>query len=70
MTRTPVESSNVKAIGYDPNTRKLEIEFNSGEVHEYSDVAPGMHKALMGARSIGGYFHQHIRNRHKSRPVA
>ena len=69
MIRTPVKSSNIKSIGYDPSAKKLHVEFQSGDVHEYANVPPAKHAALMKAKSIGKYFHSQVREKHKSKPV-
>lgn len=63
---TPVESSNLKAIGYDPDLRRLTVQFNSGATHHYIGVDPHTHAALMAAPSKGQYFHRWIRNEHRS----
>jgi hypothetical protein len=66
---TPVESSNIKAIGYDPNSRTLHVQFNSGATHQYEDVSPDKHAALMAADSKGSHFHANIKNAHTSSRV-
>ena len=38
MQMQDVKSSNIKAIGYNPNTKKMYIQFHSGGTYEYSDV--------------------------------
>lgn len=58
---TPVKSSNIKAIGYDPNTKTLTIEFNSGGIYDYPDIEQHEHDSLLSAESIGSHFHKHIR---------
>jgi len=65
MTRSPVKSSNLKSVGYDPASRTLEVEFHSGAVHQYHDVAPEHEAKLRTHPSPGAYFHQHIRDKHK-----
>lgn len=69
MTRIPVISSNLKSIGYDPSTETLEVEFRTGQVHQYANVPGNLHKALMAAPSQGEFFHARIRPEHKSRRV-
>lgn len=69
MTRTPVKSSNLKSVGYDPATRTLEVEFHSGDVHQFADVWADHHKQLLSASSPGSYFHAHIRGKFKSKPA-
>ena len=60
MTRTLVTSSQIKSIGYDPETQKLEVEFNKG-IYEYSDVPQRVYEELMAAPSIGAYFNDNVR---------
>lgn len=69
MDRSPVKSSNIKTVGYDPKTKTLEIEFHTGDVHQYAGVSPQSHKKMVSAKSIGGYFQVNIRNFHKSKQV-
>ena len=59
MDRQPVESSNIKSIGYDTGT--LEIEFKSGGVYQYANVPLFHHVALMNTKSKGKYFHRFIK---------
>ncbi len=61
MTRNPVRSTQLKSVGYDPETSKLEIQFNSGAVYEYSDVPENTYKALVESPSIGTYFTDNIK---------
>jgi hypothetical protein len=60
MDRTPVKSSNISSVGYDPETSTLEIQFKSGGIYRYAGVDSDTHTSLMGAESIGKFFHQHI----------
>lgn len=67
MTRQPVESSQIAAIGYDPTRRELDIEFHSrregvaNSVYRYRNVTQDDHAALMRSESIGRHFGQHIK---------
>ena len=61
MTRTPVASSQLSSVGYDQDTRKLEIQFKNGSIYEYDDVPPETHKELMSSRSTGEYFNKNIK---------
>ncbi|WP_456830988.1 KTSC domain-containing protein [Deinococcus sp. UYEF24] len=56
MQRIPIQSSNLRSIGYDPRTYTLEVEFLNGGLYQYSGVPPHIHAALMSARSHGSYF--------------
>jgi len=62
MHRTPVVSSDLRSVGYDPSSKALEIEFNSGGVHQYHDVPQTIYEQLMAASSHAKFFHALIRN--------
>lgn len=53
-------SSNVKAVGYDPQARTMHVQFHSGNHYSYADVPPATHEAFMAADSKGKHFSQHI----------
>lgn len=61
MIRQPVNSTNVKSVGYELSSNLLEIEFHGGRVYRYSNVPEGVYMSLMSAKSIGSFFHQHIK---------
>lgn len=69
MQMTPVESSNVKAVGYDPDTRVMRIEFHSGGIYDHSDVPASDHQIFMAAGSKGKHYHRHIRGVHASSKI-
>ena len=47
---TPIRSEALRAVGYDPNSRILTVQFSSGATYEYLDVAPELHEALREAQ--------------------
>jgi len=53
MQRTPVSSSNLRSVGYDPATQTLEIEFMNGHIYQYSGVLKSVYDALLAAESHG-----------------
>jgi hypothetical protein len=61
VERTPVSSSNLAAVGYDPKTETLEIEFLHGGVYQYLEVPEEVYTELMAASSHGSYFNSMIR---------
>ena len=69
MKRSPVESSSLASVGYDPDTRIPEIEFRNGSVYQYSEVPASAHAALMSADSHGKYFSRHIRQSFRYREL-
>ena len=64
MIRTPVASSNLVSVGYDPNSKTLEIEFKQGRVYQYFGVPAYIFRGLMQASSKGEYFHAYIKDRY------
>lgn len=65
VERSPVKSSNVKSVGYDPDTKTLAVEFNGGGVYHYHDVEKDVHDNLIGARSVGGFIHNNIKGTYR-----
>jgi hypothetical protein len=61
MNRTEISSSNIKSVGYDKQTRILEVEFNNNQVYQYYDVEDRVFSELMSAESKGKYFYENIR---------
>lgn len=61
---TPVESNQVGAIGYDPETKTLAVVFSRGigSIYHYPNVEAETHAAFVGAESIGKYFGEHIKS--------
>lgn len=66
MNRIPVESSNLKSIGYDPEQQILEIEFRGNVVWQYRNVPMSVWLELESAPSKGKYFQSQIRERFAS----
>ncbi len=47
MTMHPVISTNVIAVGYDPRTRTLRVQFRSGGTYDYCGVDPGLFDQML-----------------------
>lgn len=69
MMRTPVTSTNLRSVGYDPVARSLEIEFQDGHVYRYSGIGESIVSGLMRAWSKGTYFHENIKDRYAFRQI-
>ncbi len=69
MRRIPVSSSNLVSVGYDSDSRILEVEFRQGAVYQYSNVPASIHDGLMDAASHGSYFHDHIRDKYPTAQI-
>ena len=61
MRRQEVASTSLASVGYDANSRTLEVEFRSGAVYHYHDVPYRIAKDLAHAQSIGAYFMRVVR---------
>ena len=64
-----VKSSNIKALGYDPVSKELHVEFKSGDVYAYSGVDPKAYQALMAAPSIGSHLAKNVKSKFQVRKV-
>lgn len=70
MDMTPVESSQISAIGHDPAKNVMAIQFHGrkggqltpGSVYHYQNVTPEQHQAFIGADSLGVHFGQHFKS--------
>jgi XTP/dITP diphosphohydrolase len=69
MRRLPVESSDIVSIGYDPQTRTLEIEFKEDRIYQYLDVEPDVHERFMRAESYGEYFFASVNKHYRYKRV-
>lgn len=61
MERTPVKSGYIAAIGYDPATQTLEVEFKTGRLYRYFEFSPEKFAEMQAAESIGKYFNANCR---------
>lgn len=68
----PVESSQIHAIGHDPLTNTLAIQFKSkggpGSTYHYGNVPASMHADMLKAKSIGTFFGAHLKADPKKHP--
>jgi len=62
MNLVSVTSSDLSQVGYDPNTKQLEVVFHSGGAYLYSGVSPAEYQNLIHAGSVGRYFHAYIKH--------
>lgn len=69
MERKRVNSSRIRAVGYDPQSRTLEVEFSDGSVMAYSGVSPEIHRQFMAAPSPTSFFEDKIAEDYTGRRV-
>jgi hypothetical protein len=62
-TLIPVNSSAIRAVGYDGYT--LTVEFHSGRIYDHPGVPEAVFRGLMNASSMGAYYNQRIRGRYR-----
>jgi hypothetical protein len=67
IQRKPVNSTNVRSVGYHRGARVLEVEFKVGSVYRYREVPLDAYEALMHAESKGRHFSRNIRGQYEFR---
>jgi hypothetical protein len=65
MDRYSVDSSTISGLGYDSQTRRLEVYFFQGGSYRYFDVPEFVLRAFLKAASKGQYFNRCIADRYK-----
>jgi len=65
ITMTPIESSQLAAIGHDAENNTLAIQFKRGEgvgnTYYYQNVNAEQFQQFQGAESIGSHFYKNIK---------
>lgn len=60
MERKRVNSSRIRAVGYDERGRTLEVELNDGSVYQFSGVSAEVHRRMMASPSIASFYQDRI----------
>jgi hypothetical protein len=63
MTLILVNSSAIRAVGYDGYT--LTVEFHSGRIYDHPGVPYQVYREFINASSMGAYYSHYIRGRYK-----
>jgi hypothetical protein len=69
MNRTAVTSSNIRSIGFEPESETLEVEFKSGGLYQYANVPKSLFDRFMAASSKGRFFDQYVRDKFRTRKI-
>ena len=69
MNMINVQSSRIKAYGYDPATQELVIDFHRGAKHAFKNVPPETVEAMAKSESIGRFFGQVIQGQFQSQRI-
>ncbi|AYL97191.1 KTSC domain-containing protein [Mucilaginibacter celer] len=65
MQRQRVQSSALSSVGYDPESRILELEFKeSGDVWQYFGFPLATYKRFIESASLGHFFSKSIKGRY------
>jgi len=63
MEMVNVRSNCMRAVGYDPETRRMKITFAEGKTYDFCGVPEKIFKDLLAASSKGTYYNIHIRDK-------
>jgi hypothetical protein len=63
MTRIKITSDTLLSVGYEPDSKLLELEFPGRTVHEYHKVDPVIYMGLMYSEAKDAFFNKHIRDK-------
>lgn len=66
ISREQVRSTVIASIGYSKRRHILEIEFVSGAIYRYLEVAPSAYHDLMTADSKARYYDTYVRRKYLS----
>jgi len=69
MDRVTIVSSNIRSVGYDPESSTLEVEFNTGSIYQYSNVPESEYEGLMNAASKGRYLNRNIKDSYQDTKI-
>ena len=57
----PVDSSNLAAVAYAADFRRLFVRFKNGNTYAYEDVHEGIYQQMLMAPSKGKFLHEAIK---------
>lgn len=60
-----VQSSSLRSIGYDKNTKELHVNFHDTGRYVYHNVPQDIHEALMMAGSKGSFIHHQMKGKYE-----
>lgn len=65
----PVTSSNIAAVGYDPETQVMRVEFHRSGLYELQDVPQAEYEMLIASASIGSTYASFFKDRYETRKL-
>jgi len=70
MDMIRISSGKLRAIGYDPKTRSLQVEFDDGKALLYSGVGEETWRKLRSAGSAWSFYRDNIEEEFTAKPAA
>jgi hypothetical protein len=70
MEMKKISSGRLRGIGYDESSRRLRLEFDSGELLEYDGITREMWIRMSSSASPWSYYCDHLRDELTPRRVA
>lgn len=65
IERKEVQSSNIKSVGYNADSKKLEVEFTNGSIYQYFSVPDEVYEEFSKSASMGAYHSSEIAKKYK-----
>ena len=69
MQRKRVNSSKLRSVGYDEQTRTLEVEMSNGQIFQYVGVYPEVYRRFMAAPNPTSFFDDKIADEYTGKRV-
>lgn len=61
----PVQSTNIKGIGFAESKLILQVQFNNGTVYQFYEVPEIIYNQFNAAQSKGRFFQMHVKDLYK-----
>lgn len=61
MKHEPVKSSMIKSVGYDPETKRMEVKFANNSIYTHENVEQDAFECLRDAESVGKHYNENFR---------
>lgn len=70
MLLVPVASSDISAMGYDPDGNELQVQFTTGRIYSYPNFPPDLYQQFVMAPSKGSFFAMFIKKIYPAQRLA
>ncbi|MDV5356754.1 KTSC domain-containing protein [Enterobacter asburiae] len=70
MRHHPVTSSRIASVGYDPQSRTLEIRFHDKRTYQYQDVPERIFTVFLTVVSKGRFYDGVVKGKYKEKRIA